>query len=39
MKLEKLKKMLRKWERERSITNAYDICEFLAGNLDLEDGE
>ena len=36
MKLEKLKEMVKEWEEKRSLTLAYDICEFLAENLNLE---
>ena len=36
MKLEKLKEMVRKWKEEKNLTLAYDICEFLAENLNLE---
>ncbi len=38
-KLEQLKAMVRGWKKEKSLTTAYDICEFLADNLNLEDGE
>lgn len=37
MKLNELKAMVRAWTKEKSLTTAYDICEFLANNLDLED--
>lgn len=37
MKLNELKAMVRAWAKEKSLTTAYDICEFLANNLDLED--
>lgn len=36
-KLEQLKKMLRKWKPSRSITIAYEVCDFLYNNLDMED--
>lgn len=32
-KLEQLKVLVRKWEREKSMTVAYEICEFLSKNL------
>ena len=32
-KLEQLKVLVRKWEREKSVTVAYEICEFLSKNL------
>ena len=37
MKLNELKAMVRAWKKEKGLTLAYDICEFLANNLDLED--
>lgn len=37
MKLEQLKKLVRDWKKQKSLTTAYDICEFLANNLNLED--
>ncbi len=37
MKLNKLKALVRAWTKEKSLTIAYDICEFLANNLNLED--
>lgn len=37
MKLDELKAMVRAWTKEKSLTTAYDICEFLANNLNLED--
>lgn len=37
IKLQELKAMVRAWTKEKSLTTAYDICEFLANNLDLED--
>lgn len=37
MKLQELKAMVRAWKKEKSLTTAYDICEFLAQNLNLED--
>ena len=39
MKLEQLKKLVRDWKKQKSLTIAYDICEFLAKNLNLEDGK
>lgn len=39
IKLQELKAMVRAWTKEKSLTTAYDICEFLANNLDLEDDE
>lgn len=39
MKLNELKAMVRAWKKEKSLTIAYDVCEFLANNLDLEDGD
>lgn len=39
MKLDELKAMVRAWKKEKSLTIAYDICEFLANNLNLEDGD
>lgn len=39
MKLNELKAMVRAWKKEKSLTLAYDVCEFLANNLDLGDGE
>lgn len=39
MKLNELKAMVRAWKREKSMAVAYDICEFLASNLDLEEGK
>ena len=39
MRLNELKAMVRAWKKEKSLTTAYDICEFLANNLDLEDDE
>lgn len=35
-KLEELKKMVKAWKPSRSITAAYEICDFLYENLDLE---
>ena len=32
-KLEQLKQMVAKWDEEKSIFLAYDICEFLSKNL------
>lgn len=37
MKLNELKAMVRAWAKEKSLTTAYDICEFLAQNLNLEE--
>ena len=37
MKLNELKAMVRAWKKEKSLILAYDICEFLANNLDLEE--
>lgn len=39
IKLQELKAMVRAWTKEKSLTTAYDICEFLANNLDLEDND
>ena len=39
MKLNELKAMVRAWKREKSMAVAYEICEFLANNLDLEENE
>lgn len=39
MKLNELKAMVRAWKKEKGLTLAYDICEFLANNLNLEDGD
>jgi hypothetical protein len=33
-KLEQLKAMVAEWEEEKSLTLAYDICEFLSKNLE-----
>ena len=38
MKLNELKAMVRAWKKEKGLTIAYDICEFLANNINLEDG-
>ena len=35
-KLEELKTMVRAWEIQKSLTLAYDVCEYLAHNLNLE---
>ena len=32
-----LKAMVAKWKREKSLTLAYDIAEFLANNLNLDE--
>lgn len=37
MKLDQLKKMVKEWKKQKGLSAAYDICEFLASNLDLED--
>ena len=37
MKLKQLKAMVREWKRQKGLATAYEICEFLAENLDLED--
>lgn len=37
MKLNELKALVRAWKKEKSLTLAYDVCEFLANNLDLDD--
>ena len=39
IKLSELKAMVRAWTKEKSLTTAYDICEFLAENLKLEDDD
>lgn len=39
MKLNELKALVRAWKREKSMAVAYEICEFLANNLDLEEGK
>lgn len=36
-KLEQLKQMVAEWDREKSLTLAYDICEFLSKNLEKSD--
>lgn len=36
-KFDELKSMVKSWSKEKSISEAYDICEFLVDNLDLED--
>lgn len=33
-KLEQLKVLVRKWEQEKGMAVAYDICEFLSKNLE-----
>ena len=33
-KLEQFKVLVRKWEREKSMAVAYEICEFLSKNLE-----
>lgn len=37
MKLKQLKAMVRHWSGSKSIATAYDICMFLADNLELEE--
>ena len=39
IKDEDAQKAVRAWKKEKGLTLAYDICEFLANNLDLEDGD
>lgn len=39
MKLNELKAMVRAWKKEKGLALAYDICEFLANNLNLEDDD
>lgn len=39
MKLNELKALVRAWRREKSMAVAYEVCEFLANNLDLEGGK
>ena len=39
MKLNELKAMVRAWKKEKSLTLADDVCEFLENNLDLEGGD
>ena len=39
MKLNELKAMVRAWTKTKSVRTAADICEFLANNLDLEEGD
>lgn len=36
MKLNELKALVSAWRREKSMAVAYEVCEFLANNLDLE---
>ncbi len=36
-KFEELKSMVKKWNEEKSVSEAYDICEFLVENLSSED--
>lgn len=36
-KLEQLKVLVRKWEQEKSMAVAYEICEFLSKNLEKSD--
>lgn len=37
MKLKQLKAMVREWKRQNELATAYEICEFLAENLELDD--
>lgn len=37
MKLNELKALVRAWAKTKSILTAYDICQFLVENLNLED--
>mgnify|MGYP006992067363 CR=1 FL=1 len=37
-KLEQLKVLVRKWEQEKGMAVAYEICEFLSKNLGEGDG-
>lgn len=37
MKLDQLKAMLERWQKEKSVTMAYEVCEFLVKNLGMED--
>lgn len=37
MKLNELKALVRAWRGEKSMAVAYEVCEFLANNLDLEE--
>lgn len=37
MKLNELKALVRAWKREKSAAVAYEVCEFLANNLNLEE--
>ena len=39
IKMQELKAMVRAWTKEKSLTTAYDICEFLTNNLDLEEDD
>lgn len=36
-KIEQLRAMVLEWEKEKSLTLAYDICEFLSKNLERKD--
>ena len=38
-KFEELKSMVKKWNEEKSVSEAYDICEFLVENLSSEDSQ
>ena len=37
MKLAQLKAMVLHWQHSKSIMTAYDICQFLCENLNLEE--
>lgn len=37
MKLKQLKALVRAWKEQKSLATAYDVCEFLAKNLNLEE--
>lgn len=38
-KLETLKAMVRKWDRQRGIVDAWAVCEYLKENIDLGEQE
>lgn len=38
-KMQQLREMLRKYRETKSVAQAYDICEFLVLNVDLERAE
>ena len=38
MKLNELKALVRAWKKEKSMAVACEVCEFLANNLNLDDG-